>query len=205
MPRHAHRCAINLQVIKPIKHKNLPQTLRSLCQRTGRSIGWAGDVVGAHKTTSVFYGLTGTGNKKTAASNTTLDEIRNDAAWKHAVCVLMRPLLPCFAGFQARQIKNASLPGRTKARLTSAVVKNLHIMSNNACSCSVLGSLLTISMCNCALFHIMLNLNCKPQAWGMGLAALQGKSFSATLLRKTKRSRLSGDDVYVMGCVAQRH
>nr|AKN35926.1 hypothetical protein [Vibrio splendidus]AKN39761.1 hypothetical protein [Vibrio splendidus] len=39
----------------------------------------------------------------------------------------------------------------------------------------------------------------------MGLASFQGKGFKAALLRKTKRSRLSGDDVDVMGCGAQRH
>ena len=37
-------------------------------QRTGRSIGWAGDVVGRHKIACAFYGLTGTGNNKRTAS-----------------------------------------------------------------------------------------------------------------------------------------
>ncbi|CAH7250916.1 hypothetical protein VCHA54P496_350015 [Vibrio chagasii] len=38
---------------------------RLLNQRTGRSSGWAGDVVGHHKTACAFYGLAETGNIKT--------------------------------------------------------------------------------------------------------------------------------------------
>ena len=60
---------LNNKHYRQTKHKDQRACKPCYNQRTGRSFGWAVDVVVRHKIACAFYGLTGTGNNERTASN----------------------------------------------------------------------------------------------------------------------------------------